>query len=286
MPRDRIWALIWLGGAIGALMLLAAGVAGLRFAPGHLYDLSALRALWAGDAQARAVDPASLAFWQTVMAAISLALLATLAAALIVSAELRRELVRRLLMALTVIALLYLVLALLRGMPGSQQATPPPPAPTATATAAEPFPTFNPQPAPWLVVAISLLVAALLIGGLWLGWRRARAERPASAQLADEAQAAIDDLQAGGDLRDAVLRCYRDMSRILGERQGLARAHSATPREFEAQLAAAGLRDEHIHQLTRLFERVRYGARRAGPDEEREALACLTAIVQAYGRAA
>ena len=91
--------------------------------------------------------------------------------------------------------------------------------------------------------------------------------------------------QAGGDLRDAVLRCYRDMSRVLGERQGLARAQSATPREFEAQLAAAGLRDEHIRRLTRLFERVRYGARRADAGEEREALACLTAIVQAYGRA-
>ena len=61
MPRDRIWALVWLGGAITCLVLLAAGISGLSFAPGHLYDLSALRALFGGSAQARAVDPASLA---------------------------------------------------------------------------------------------------------------------------------------------------------------------------------------------------------------------------------
>jgi hypothetical protein len=75
------------------------------------------------------------------------------------------------------------------------------------------------------------------------------------------------------------------MSRILSEQRGLDRPQHMTPREFERQLAAAGLRDEHIQQLTSLFERVRYGARRTGERDERAAIACLTAIVQTYGGA-
>ncbi|HWQ12371.1 MAG TPA: DUF4129 domain-containing protein, partial [Roseiflexaceae bacterium] len=109
--------------------------------------------------------------------------------------------------------------------------------------------------------------------------------RPQSAlaQLAREAGAALAGLEAGADLRNTVLRCYAEMSRVLEARRGIQRDKTTTPREFEARLAAAGLRDEHIRRLTRLFERVRYGPRAPGPREEREALACLRAIVEAYG---
>jgi hypothetical protein len=96
---------------------------------------------------------------------------------------------------------------------------------------------------------------------------------------------AIADLQSGSDLKDTVLRCYVRMSQVLSEQRGITRPLDMTPREFEQQLAAVGLRDEHIGQLTRLFERVRYGARPAGEREEREALACLTAIAHMYRRA-
>jgi hypothetical protein len=81
-----------------------------------------------------------------------------------------------------------------------------------------------------------------------------------------------------------VLRCYREMSQILSEQRGVARPRDMTPREFEQQLATVGLRDEHIRRLTRLFERVRYGARLAGEHEEREAVDCLSAIARAYER--
>jgi hypothetical protein len=53
-----------------------------------------------------------------------------------------------------------------------------------------------------------------------------------------------------------------------------------TPREFEARLATAGLREDHIQRLTRLFEAVRYGTQSPGKREEREAVDCLTAIVR------
>jgi hypothetical protein len=135
------------------------------------------------------------------------------------------------------------------------------------------------------VIAISVLLAALLLGAIWLIWRRTRMQKPPLRQLADEAQAALAELQAGGDLTDTVLRCYREMSRVLSEQRGIARPHDVTPREFERQLAAAGLRDEHIQQLTRLFERVRYGPRRADIHQEGAAVVCLEAIVRTYGAA-
>jgi len=99
----------------------------------------------------------------------------------------------------------------------------------------------------------------------------------------DDVAVLLRDLEAGGDLKNIVLRCYRDMSRVLSEQRGIERELSMTPREFERQLQAAGLRDEHIQRLTRLFEQVRYGPQQADPQQEREAAACLQAIVRTYG---
>jgi len=75
------------------------------------------------------------------------------------------------------------------------------------------------------------------------------------------------------------------MSRILSQERGIQRHHDMTPREFERRLAAVGLPERHVRQLTRLFERVRYGAREAGEAEEQQAITCLTVIAEACRRA-
>jgi hypothetical protein len=75
------------------------------------------------------------------------------------------------------------------------------------------------------------------------------------------------------------------MGQVLSQERGIHRQKAMTPREFEQYLAAAGVRDEYIQRLTRLFERFRYGSAVAGEGEEAEAIACLDQIVQAYGRA-
>jgi hypothetical protein len=46
-------------------------------------------------------------------------------------------------------------------------------------------------------------------------------------------------------------------------------------------LEEAGLPGKHVQQLTRLFEQVRYGAKVSDEQKERQAIACLTAIVEA-----
>jgi hypothetical protein len=286
MPRHRLQLLALFACAIAALLLLASGLSTLTFRPGRLYDLRGLLALSFGSGAALTVDPTSAAFWQSLLGLIWLALLLFTVVALIVSGRLRRELLRRIVLTAVAVLLLYLFVGLLRNIMPPVEGAPPSSAVAAPAEGTfEPLPAFDPRPSPWLVVGISVLLAGLLLLGIWLIWRRARPRPAPVARLADEAQAALADIQAGGDLADTVLRCYRDMSRVLADERGITRPQATTPREFERQLATAGLRDEHIRQLTRLFERVRYGARHADEREKEAAVACLTAIVQTYGRA-
>jgi hypothetical protein len=124
------------------------------------------------------------------------------------------------------------------------------------------------------------------LGMIWFVWQR-RPQRSSLAGpkelLALEARRAIDTLHAGRDLKDTVLRCYREMSQVLQEQRGIQRQKGMTPREFEKYLAEIGLRDEHIRRLTRLFESVRYGDNVSSERDKREAMDCLRAIVRAYG---
>jgi hypothetical protein len=285
MSRQRLWTLIGLCCAVVALLLLASSLSELRFRPGRFYDLSALLPAMDGTGVALSRDPGALGFWQTLLSRVSLVLLVCLVIGLIFSRKLRRELLRRVISILIVLILFYQLLNVLRGNPAQEQGFPAAANdPLPPLLGGESLPAFVANPTPWLIALVSAALLALLLGGIWFFWRRLHTREAPLARLADEAQVALADLQSGSDLKDVVLRCYMQMSQILSEQRGITRPRDMTPREFARQLAAVGLRDEHIGQLTRLFERVRYGARQAGEREEREAITCLTAIAQAYAR--
>jgi 2-iminoacetate synthase ThiH len=55
-----------------------------------------------------------------------------------------------------------------------------------------------------------------------------------------------------------------------------------TPHEFAQRLEKAGLPAHPVQQLTRLFERVRYGAFNPGKKDVDEAVACLNAIAACF----
>lgn len=116
---------------------------------------------------------------------------------------------------------------------------------------------------------------------LWLGGRRG----DSLSELSVLAGAAAEDLQAGGELKNVVLRCYRQMSQLLSEERDVPFRRAMTAREFERQLRRVGVQNNHVAQLSRLFEEVRYGRRESGPWEERKALECLRAVERAYGPA-
>ncbi|MCL5996641.1 MAG: DUF4129 domain-containing protein [Chloroflexi bacterium] len=158
--------------------------------------------------------------------------------------------------------------------------------PTAEPYTPGPVDVYTPTDIPdWVVTAISVAAAGTLcvtvIAIVWFVRRRRQKQPTALEQLAEEAQGAIDAIHSGGELRETVLRCYRDMSRVLREERGLQRGTTMTAREFETSLRSTGIPAEPVQQLTRLFEQVRYGHERLGPQEEALAINSLSAIITA-----
>jgi hypothetical protein len=132
---------------------------------------------------------------------------------------------------------------------------------------------------PILVYGTSAVVAALIVGGIWLLVITVRRRRDPLDDVAHGARAALADLDGGKDVRETILRCYVDMNRAVNQSHGMRRQPAMTPREFESRLALAGLPSRQIERLTRLFEKVRYGGHDAGQAEIMEARDCLTDIL-------
>ena len=131
------------------------------------------------------------------------------------------------------------------------------------------------------VKLFGLVMTALLLGAailsIWLLYkalRRTRHEHP----LAREASAALQAIADGDDLKNVIIHCYLQMIKIVQEEQGIEREESVTPREFENFLSARGIPVTPIHQITRLFEKVRYGNKAPDRQDELAAVECLSAI--------
>lgn len=151
-------------------------------------------------------------------------------------------------------------------------------------------PVFEAPPAsPWLSLAVSLVVAVVLVMLVWglVRWwdRRAKflaLQRPLE-DIAQIARESLDNLEAGRAWDDVILESYFRMSQAVEKRRGLFREGAMTPSEFAARLEKAGLPGDAVRRLTRLFESVRYGARTSTENEIREATVCLTAILNYCG---
>ena len=145
------------------------------------------------------------------------------------------------------------------------------------------LPPHEPQSREWVVIPIAALLAVGLGVTLWrLLTRQPEKERLEGADVSRMVAQAVSDLEKGEELSDIVLRCYREMYRILGRKATLRR--EMTAREFVRQLDQVGVRGEEIESLTKLFERVRYGRLGTGPAERAEAIALLKAIETRYGK--
>jgi hypothetical protein len=293
MTRNRAWTFVAGIVALVAMVLVAGSLAQVSLGPGH--ELPAVARESDGTAsdgvQATGlIEDAGMEIFLRIVYVLVLVLLPASVIALLVSPEIRKQVLARL-----VPFLLLLIYVLL--VREKEQA----PDAAATAVPAEAGPgldegggpsvSFDASPPKTVVWGTRIAVGAgmaLVVGaGAWLLWRRSR--RPQQGPLGEvavQAQKAMEALQGGADIRNVILRCYFEMSRILSEERGLFRQSTMTPREFERSLAATGLPEPAVQRLTRLFEGVRYGAELTGDDEEAQAIASLTAIVDACRSAA
>jgi len=134
----------------------------------------------------------------------------------------------------------------------------------------------------WLV-GMGLLAVVILMG-IWISG--SSSSRATTIDLVGlEAEKAWRELKIGVGLKGVIIKCYRQMSLALAKEQGIEREESMTTGEFENLLEAAGIPRDPVHQLTRLFEAVRYGNWQPGSFDEQDAIHCLEAII-AYSRGA
>jgi len=87
---------------------------------------------------------------------------------------------------------------------------------------------------------------------------------------------AADRIEADAGFTNEVYRSYHEMTRLLE-----LDPETTAPDEFADHAVAAGMAPDHVEELTRLFEEVRYGERAPGSREER-AVAALRRIEAAY----
>lgn len=156
-----------------------------------------------------------------------------------------------------------------------------------------PPPVFVPPGiSPWLILLVSvIMVVAFVFGARWVvrTLRRRQdiiAARPPLARLAAIARESLDRLQSGSRWEDVIVESYIRMSEVVGQRRGLMRQDDMTPHEFAVRLEMAGLPSRAVHDLTHLFEKVRYGASKSTPEDVREAEASLAAILRYVGDSA
>lgn len=292
ISRKKPWMLLLLGIALVTTILLAAGISQFQLKPGQPFPI-------AGIVQALSDSRLSLSNFsllsnliRPVIACVWILLIASIIG-FIISPQIRKDVFRRVitytLWALIIYGLVISLQPFLATL-GEEPAEPAGPGLFETLDSGELLPSppdFIIDPPPWFVIGISILLVSLLLGIGWFVWYIFSADKREATSLemlVQEAQQALEDLQAGQDLKDTVKRCYFEMSQILSKQRNLQRRRGMTPREFEQYLAEHGLQIEHIRRLTRLFESVRYGHKPPDQQEEQEAIVCLTTIVQTYGR--
>jgi hypothetical protein len=151
--------------------------------------------------------------------------------------------------------------------------------------AIQPLSEFINNPPPWLIAGVTVavvgFVAASIFGILWFALRMRHSDADAIVRVAREAQEALQTIQAGGDLRNTIIQCYRRMVMAVKDERGIQRDAAMTPREFTLILTGKGLPPSPVQNLTRLFEDARYGNITGGMRQQLEAVAALEEIIDA-----
>ncbi len=276
--------------ALLALLDLAAGLHDVQFNPAQWDKVTAAQG---GPAPFSAVR-SQLVFWAVLIVAVFLfryILLARTRQSVLPTSPNQRLLafIRLMIVAFTIfwliqnrvqLGLMPINLAMDFSSPSNADVTPPPAVFT------------PPDISPATIYLLSFAFIVLTLGLLWFFKQRfaTSATQTDAAlplnEIASAARASLDDLSAGHDWEDAILKAYVRMTEAVAHARGLQRQQAMTAGEFALHLLKAGLPYEAVTRLTRLFESARYGARRTEEREKADAAECLTSILRACGETA
>jgi hypothetical protein len=284
----RTWTIIFAGLGLLALVLLAVSLNAVEMRPGQRISFGDVAPELAPTPGSAGGPVDSLMNIFRVLIIFAWVFLPIYIIYLLKSKEARKRLLRDLALFAPVLILLYIMSNNTQPREGGEMEfgdRGPPSVELGELPGGDPMPVFV-EPPPWVttVTSIALAVAlTLILGGIvYFVWRRSRREAVEPLRAMErEAQAAIDAIEAGGDLRDVIIRCYLQMIEALNVYRNIQRDRDMTPHEFELYLERRGLPRGPVHDLTELFERVRYGSRNPGRQDERKALNSLSAIVSA-----
>ncbi|MEJ5312564.1 MAG: DUF4129 domain-containing protein [Anaerolineae bacterium] len=283
VKNRKFWVLIAAAVAIVALFLLSSSLSTVEFRPGKPFP-------WGLFMTGSKEIPPTPSFGEmmslvTILRVIILILLPLTVIYMIFTKEGRRRALRILIQLLLFMLLMSIILERQASMPAT---------PEQGITNLSPLEEVEFEPPPefipgdmrdlttMLSVGLAVVLTIVIVTTLYVFWRRRRLEQDDTLlELARGAQEALDDIQAGGSLRNAVIRCYAEMSRVISEKRNIERGSTVTSHEFEEHLVKAGLPKTPVYELTHLFEEARYGNRDPGPAEEQRAVACLSSIVTA-----
>ena len=281
--------------AILMLTLLAAGLSNLAFAPAHSGNF--------GGEEVRPLDENLVSvgrafeespWWQQGLL-VGGFFLVLLLALIFMPTRTRKELLKRLLWLIIFAALMLIFVKPSDSEPqiimpeeNIGMSAPPLAEESASGIPAPPAETFNPdEVSPFWGYLISfglILLAGIALWWLWRVWDQARqiTDTP-QEELQRIVRASLDDLAEGAAWEDVIIRSYVEMGVVVNERRGIARDVEMTPHEFAQRLVSAGLPANPVHELTRLFERVRYSPHIADEQEMARAVACLEEIAKTFG---
>jgi hypothetical protein len=146
------------------------------------------------------------------------------------------------------------------------------------------LPNFEVESQSWMLLAtlcgIAVLVTAITFLALKSLSKRGPTDDGQYLELANKAQAALDDIEeAEIEFDDVIIRCYAEMSQALQSEKGIKREQAVTPHEFENELLAKGFPAHPVRQLTQLFVQVRYGHQHLGENAKERATESLHEII-------
>ena len=287
---SKRWKFILSSMTLIALILLALGLRDVNFKPSQPLN----NENQANDFSRPLVIPSFLSTTLAQQAIVLITIMAVLIATLfVIPPEIRKPIFIFLFIITLSLVLYYFIFRSPTASPeanATQQPNQeyPPTAANVTPQAFQPPPEFTPPQVSHLM--LYLISFAMVVGVIFAGWMLYRwRPKPALVSIdslegiGQAARLALDDLAAGHEEGDAIVRCYARMSGVVQQRRSLRRGLSMTAAEFAKQLEEGGLPRESVRRLTRLFEAARYGASGSRPVEVDEAKACLAEIARFCG---